>query len=147
VLGLIVTDLLQELYPYLRVGPSTVRQCGRTRALRSAVVHTCFYLWLLDSDPKIVPPFRKCEPSSWVITRLQPCMTVPCHTLSTFPPSQTDSFFFPPPLLPHYQSRTIQTYGTSPTSPCAIRHPQSFHPRARYVCGRILSLSRACPIP
>ena len=27
VFGLVVTDLIQDLYPYLRVGPASVRQC------------------------------------------------------------------------------------------------------------------------
>jgi ribonuclease-3 len=44
VLGLIVTDLLQELFPYLRVGPSTVRRRARRIGLFVATV--------LASDPK-----------------------------------------------------------------------------------------------
>ena len=57
-LGLVVTDLLQELYPYLRVGPSTVGQCGRARVRkrrRSYIFFVCGS-WILT--PKLLsPPF------------------------------------------------------------------------------------------
>jgi hypothetical protein len=72
VLGLIVTDLLQSQFPYLRVGPSTVR-------ITHCLISTPS-LSVSDNETPPPSPFfsslclcRKCGRSSLAIAHLLPC--------------------------------------------------------------------------